>query len=185
MKIKGSLTFPTPSVSVAAGQLEKVFVEQVAVLPVFDAVEQGRLVYETNTNTFWYNDATSWVEIVVGGVGAPVSTDNAIVNLGSVGGTITMDLSLGKTFLATITSNVTDIVYTNFDEQTGTRTYEYDIIFTQGGYTGTNALTLPALEYFAIGDSALQLAQGANTRTLMTAKSIGDGTWIYALQPLA
>lgn len=312
MKIKGNLTFPTPSPSVPGGQIERVFVEQVSVLPTFEAEQQGRLVYDTNTNTFWYNDATSWVEIVVGPSGgptgpeiitvstldadesgfwtinetgetpfyeheidsgrfnkhyvithatvdagqssslkvqqplsssgeyrithrgtgavslntnenevlvrsgfvlqpgmtilvqqdaingrtsiiieeetiaaAPVSTDNVIVDLGSVGGTIAINLSLGKTFLADITANVTDIIYTGFDEQSGTKTYEYDLIITQGGYAGDSTLTLPALEYFAIGDSALQLAQGANSRTLMTAKSIGDGTWIYALQPLA
>ena len=68
-----------------------------------------------NSTTNQVNVSTTTSNVVVGAA-TSFNIDETLVNLGSVSGNITLDLSLGRTFTGTQTGNVTFIDVTNLEE---------------------------------------------------------------------
>jgi len=81
MKINGSLVFNAD----ASGQIENVYIDRRASAPAFNAMEEGRLYYDTTLALYYYNDGAAWVPFATGGNAAALQTevDNIETSLGA------------------------------------------------------------------------------------------------------
>jgi hypothetical protein len=185
MRINGRLKFPSRETGTnSIPDLDNVFVEQVDSLPDFFSSEQGRLVYWRSPNQFWYNNAVEWVQL---GAGTSTTLDDIVIDLGqqpASGDTLTIDLSLGRSFRLEITSDINDIIVDVPVDSDPNKAWEFDILFYQSTGYGTASLNLPYNNWYAIGDPPGQLQTGINRRTLFTAKTFFAGGYLYAMQPI-
>lgn len=105
-----------------------------------------------------------------------------VVAVSSSAGVLTLDCSAGQNFTVTLTENITSIVLTNL-AGAGFAT-EIEVVFTQNG-TGGYTVALPAA-FKALGGSDLVVAAAANAVTVLSAKTVDNGTaWSYAMQERA
>lgn len=106
----------------------------------------------------------------------------AVVAASSSAGVLTLDCSAGQNFTVTLTENITSIVLTNL-AGAGFAT-EIEVEFKQNG-TGGYTVALPAA-FKALGGSDLAVAAAANAVTVLSGKTVDNGTtWSYAMQERA
>lgn len=106
-----------------------------------------------------------------------------VVNvLTNSGGTVTVDCSLGKDFTLTLAANVTGWNIVNLPGA-GYAT-EIEVVIAQDA-TGSRTVTLPS-SFKALGGSDTTVASAANAVTVLSAKTVDNGTtWSYAMQDRA
>ena len=64
MKVNGNLSLPESGY----GELQNVVIERVgSSLPSVNALEKGRIIFQTTTNTYFYNNGTVWMSFATGG----------------------------------------------------------------------------------------------------------------------
>jgi hypothetical protein len=63
MKLNGNLVLNTD----ATGELQNVYIERLSAVPTFNSAQKGRVVFNTTTATFYFNDGTAWTAFATGG----------------------------------------------------------------------------------------------------------------------
>lgn len=71
MKINGNLVFNSD----ASGELQNVYIERKATNPAFNAAEKGRVVFNTTSSVYYYNDGSAWVAFATGGNAAALQSE--------------------------------------------------------------------------------------------------------------
>jgi hypothetical protein len=105
-----------------------------------------------------------------------------ITALSIASGVVNIDLSLGRHFTLSLTSNVTSITFTNLPASGFAA--EFSLRIVQDA-TGGRTVALPS-SFKATGGSDTAVASAANAVTLLTAVTFSQGTtWTYAMQDVA
>lgn len=63
MRINGNLVFNSD----ATGELQNVFIQRLAAAPTFNAIEKGRIYFNTTNSLYYFNDGTAWQPFATGG----------------------------------------------------------------------------------------------------------------------
>lgn len=80
MKLNGNLVLNAAGTS----EIQNAFLERLSAVPVHDPSDEGRLVYNTTTNLYYFHDGSGWVPFATGGNAAQLAeeVDNIETSLG-------------------------------------------------------------------------------------------------------
>jgi hypothetical protein len=81
MKLNGNLVLNSDS----TGEIQNLYIERVSSLPTFNASQQGRIVFNTSSAIYYYNDGTTWQPFATGGSATILAgyVNNIITSLGA------------------------------------------------------------------------------------------------------
>jgi len=81
MKLNGNLVLN----ALGTSEIQNAFLERLDTTPSFNASDEGRLIYNTTTSLYYYNDGSAWVPFATGGNAALLQTevDNIEAALGA------------------------------------------------------------------------------------------------------
>jgi hypothetical protein len=86
MRLNGNLVLNSD----ASGEIQHAYIERLAAAPTFDALQKGRIYFNTNSSLYYYNDGAAWAPFATGGNAAALQSEVDAIEA-SLGGLVNAD----------------------------------------------------------------------------------------------